>query len=69
MDLKTFFEKKQTNMMEFALKMGVSLGHLYQIMSKTRRPSVRLAKKIEEATEGKVTKEELLFPEDFEHDS
>lgn len=59
------FRKKQTNK-AFAELIGISRTHLQDILSKRRRPSVDLAKKIEMATEGKVTKEELLFPEEFE---
>lgn len=36
--------------------------------SRKRNPSVKLAKKIEEITEGKVSKEEVLFPEDFQQE-
>jgi len=34
-------------------------------LSGLKNPSVKLAKQIEEATGGKVSKEELLFPEEY----
>jgi len=51
---------------DFAIQLGVSRGHLQEIVSAKRTPSIKLAKKIEEITQGKVTKEELLFPEDYQ---
>jgi len=50
----------------FAETLKVSRGHLQEIVSGKRKPSVKLAKKIEELTEGNVTKEEMLFPEEFQ---
>lgn len=58
------FEIAQTKK-AFAETVGIDPGHLHSILRGRRRPSVKLARKIEEATDGKVTKEELLFPEDF----
>lgn len=51
---------------DFAARLQVSRGHLQEIVSGKRKPSVKLAKKIEELTEGKVSKEEVLFPEEFQ---
>jgi transcriptional regulator with XRE-family HTH domain len=53
---------KQT---EFAKKLEVSRVHLGEILRGRRRPSISLAKRIEETTNGKVSKEELLFPEEY----
>jgi len=41
----------------------ISRGHLSQILYGAKHPSRKLAKKIEEEAEGKVTAIELLFPE------
>lgn len=51
---------------DFAARLNVSRGHLQEIVSGKRKPSVKLAKQIEELTQGKVSKEEVLFPEEFE---
>ena len=58
------FKTKMTKK-DFAEKLGISRGHLQHILSGTKNPSVKLAKQIEEATGGKVSKEELLFPEEY----
>jgi len=65
MDLREFLFKKGITQIEFAKKLGISRGHLNQILHKTKHPSRKLAKEIEEQTEGKVTAIELLFPEKF----
>ena len=46
---------------EFAEALGIDRNHLHSIISGRRQPSIKLAKKIEEHTEGKISKEELLF--------
>lgn len=65
MDLDEYLWRNKISRTDFAAKIGISRSHLQQILSKKRNPSVKLAKKIEEITEEKVTKEEVLFPEDF----
>lgn len=65
MDLREFLFKKGITQIEFAKKLGISRGHLNQILHKTKHPSRKLAKEIEEQTEGKVAAIELLFPEKF----
>jgi len=65
MDLGEYLKQSEKHKMEFALEIGISLGHLDRILSRNRRASIELAKKIEEVTGGKVTKEEIVFPEDF----
>lgn len=55
----------KTTKKDFAEKVGISRGYLQHLLSGIKSPSVKLAKKIEEATGGKVTKEELLFPEEY----
>lgn len=66
MDLETYLLNNEINKMRFALDLDISLGHLQHIINRSRRPSAKLAKKIEEMTKRKVKKEELLFPEDYE---
>ena len=63
MKLKDYFKKYSINKAGFAKNLGVSRSYIYWLI-KGGIPSIEAAKKIEEATEGKVTKEELLFPED-----
>lgn len=63
MKLEEYFDKYCINITAFARKIGKSKTYIYQLL-KGKIPKVNDAKLIEEATEGKVTKEELLFPED-----
>lgn len=57
------FKTKQTNK-AIAEALQISRTHLQDILGGRRRPSVELAKAIELLTNGTVTKEELLFPEE-----
>jgi len=66
MNLDEHLFKTKQSKTNFAQNLGISRGHLQHILNGSRRPSVRLAKKIEKITEGKVPKEEMLFPEDFQ---
>lgn len=66
MKLDEYLFRNKLSRTDFAEQLGISRGHLQHILNGSRRPSVPLAKKIQEITEGKVTKEEALFPEDFE---
>lgn len=65
MELREYLFRKRITITDFSKKIGVSRHYLNRIVNKWRTPSPKLAKKIEEATKGEVTKEELLFPEDF----
>lgn len=58
--LKEYLFFKQLSVTEFAKKLGISRGHLNQIVLKNTKPSRLLAKEIERATSGEVTAEELL---------
>lgn len=62
MKLEEYFEKYCINITAFARKVGKSKTYIYQLL-KGKIPKVSDAIIIEEATEGKVTKEELLFPD------
>lgn len=68
MDLDYWLFKNKITKTDFAKTLGISRGHLQGVISGKLSPSVKLAKKIEEATEGKVSKEKLLFPEEHESD-
>lgn len=68
MDLDEYLWRNKISRTDFAVQIKISRSHLQQILSRKRNPSVKLAKKIEEITDGKVTKEEVLFPEDFQQE-
>lgn len=65
MNLREYLFRKRLTQVDFAKKLEISRGHLSQIMKQTKHPSRKLAKAIEDLTEGKVTAIELLFPEKF----
>lgn len=69
MKLDEYLFRMKTTKKDFAEKVGISRGYLQHLLSGIKSPSVKLAKKIEEATGGKVTKEELLFPEEYPEDN
>lgn len=62
MDLDEYLFRKRVSQTEFAKELGISRNHLGEILRGRRSPSVKLAKKIEELSQGEVTKEEVLFP-------
>ena len=63
MDLKRYLFEKSVPVKKFAEQLGVSTSLIYHILNRFRMPSRMLAAKIEELTEGMVSKEELLFPD------
>lgn len=52
---------------DFAKMLGITESHCLRITKGTSKPSLKLAQKIEETTEGNVSKMEALFPEDFKN--
>jgi len=64
MDLKRYLFEKTISVKNFAEQLGVSTSLIYHILNRFRMPSRTLAAKIEELTEGMVSKEELLFPDE-----
>ncbi|MEN8236160.1 MAG: helix-turn-helix domain-containing protein [Pseudomonadota bacterium] len=66
MNLREWLFRERKTVTELAKKIVVSRTHLNLVSTGKKRPSPDLAKKIEEATNGKVTRDELLFPEDYE---
>ena len=65
MKLEKYFDQYCVNITAFGRKIGRSKTYLYELL-KGKIPKVSDAKLIEEATEGKVTKEELLFPDEYQ---
>jgi len=63
LNLREYLFRKRITQIDFARRLGISRGHLGQILHGSKHPSRKLAKKIEEETEGKVTAIELIFPE------
>lgn len=68
MDLEEYLFRHRIKKSHFAKELGIAPGHFYAILGKRRRPSVKLAIKIEAMTGGKVKKEEVLFPEDTQYE-
>lgn len=66
MNLREWLFKNKKSVTDFAKELNVSRTHLNLISSGIRKPSPELAKQIEKATKKEVTKEELLFPEDYD---
>lgn len=58
MKLKEYFEKNHIDPVAFAVQAGISVTSIYRYMRGTK-PTVRLATKIEQLTEGKVTLKDL----------
>jgi DNA-binding transcriptional regulator YdaS (Cro superfamily) len=50
---------------EIAARIGTSYGYLAQLKYAGKKPSAQMARRIEEATQGRVTRLELLYPEEF----
>lgn len=68
MQLSEYLKKHQISQETFARKVGSSQAVISAIIS-TRRPGYALAQRIEEATDGVVTFEELIFYEQENHSS
>lgn len=66
MRLKNYLFANQMPINHMAKKVGVHPGYLSKILNERLIPSMKLCKKIEEATEGKVTTLELLQLADYE---
>lgn len=60
MDLKQYLKGRDRE--EFAKQIGTTKNYLNLLVCGSRRPSPELAAKIEEASEGAVTRMELLYP-------
>ena len=64
MKLEEYFEKYCINIAAFARKIGKSKTYIYDLL-KGKIPKATDAKLIVDATEGRVKKEELLFPDEY----
>lgn len=64
MNLREYLFRMRITQVDFAKKLGISRGHLGQIIAGTKHPSRKLAKNIEDITNGQVTAVELLFPDE-----
>ena len=65
MRLREYIKQQGLTQQQMANKLGITLTHLVCIMSGRSGCSKALAKKIEEMTNGDVTRLEVLFPEEF----
>ena len=63
MNLKDYLKSKDKS--KFAKQIGTTKNYLNLLIYGIRRPSPELAKKIEIATQGKVSRWELLYPEEY----
>lgn len=60
MNIKVYSYKEGIKVKDLAKKFGISVNYISMLNTKKRKPSKKLAKKIVEITEGKVTLDELL---------
>ena len=65
LDEYIFLNRKAFDIDELSQRLEVTRTHLVSISSKRRKPSLKLAKKIEEHTEGRVSRLEVLYPDEF----
>jgi DNA-binding transcriptional regulator YdaS (Cro superfamily) len=63
MKLKEYLKKERSRALFVAKTTGCGASTISMIMSDLRRPSPVLALRIERATGGAVSRDELLFPE------
>ena len=63
MNIKTYCKKHKLKFKDFATLSEIAPAYVTQLIRGQRRPSPDLALKIEQATNGEVTRDELLFPE------
>lgn len=64
MKLSDFLDQQHITQKQFAERLGVHQMHVHGICRGKNRPSADLARRIEELTDGHVTRLELLYPED-----
>lgn len=60
MDLPTYLFLNKISKVKFADRVGIHRLYLHHILAGRARPSVRLAKRMEKATFGKVKAEDIL---------
>jgi len=59
-DLKTYLESRNIERKEFAKMIGVSAATISNYLGYRRKPTLDIGRKIEKATKGKVTIDDLL---------
>ncbi len=62
--LAKYLKMKKQNTNQFAQKSGLSQATVWRIVNGKVTPSSRIAKAIETATQGEVTRDELLYPDE-----
>jgi transcriptional regulator with XRE-family HTH domain len=67
MKLSSFLTDNGISLADFSNSVKCSISMISRIKSGQRRPSPELAFRIEQITGGLVTRDELLFPELYEH--
>lgn len=60
MDLKTYLELKRILLKDFAEIIGVSPATISNYLNWHRKPTLEIGRRIEKATKGKVTIDDLL---------
>lgn len=60
MKLKPFLKQNRLSVSDFAALCECHRGHIHRILKGTCRPGAALVRKIENVTEGKVTRYDLL---------
>lgn len=60
MDLRTYLFHKRMSIADFSRQLNCSRDHLSRIVNEKLKPSERLAKDIEQATDGEVKAKDLL---------
>jgi len=66
MNIKQYCTENTLTFRGFAKRLDIAAPYVTQIVNGARRPSPGLALRIEQATRGAVTRDELLFPELYE---
>ena len=61
MILKEYVEKENVNVCEMARKLEIHHSYLFMIITGKRHPSIHLARRIEDMTEGNVKVDELIL--------
>jgi len=62
MKIIEYCKKNNITQQNFAFKMGITPAYLSQIIAGIRRPSPELAMRIENLTNYRITRDELVFP-------
>jgi len=60
MELKLYLVRNKISITDFSVRIGCNRSYLSEIINGAKMPGKRLAKDIEEATNGEVTAKELL---------